>query len=318
MSNLKTLSLGAGVQSTALLLASANGLLPKLDAAIFADTGWEPRNVYEHLNRIEQEIATPAGIPIYRVSEGNIRDDALNPDKRRFASMPLFVKSLEGKPGMIRRQCTSEYKIKPIQQKVKEMLGAVRDETGKLGRVKKGLFVEQWIGISTDEFHRAKDSRVRYIKHTFPLLELGWSRSDCVTYLEQFGWGNTPKSACIGCPFHGNRLWRELRDEHPDDFADAVAFDEAIRENVYGGRLLGQAYLHRSMIPLAQAPLDYVSKREASALMRENQRSLFDLDENSVGFSCSPFSCEGDESKYGIEIIQQENSILSNLDGEQE
>ncbi|WP_433894799.1 hypothetical protein [Streptomyces sp. CA-111067] len=60
---LRVLSLGAGVQSTRLLLLAAEGRLPKLDAAIFADTGWEPRAVYEHLDRIEREVAQPADIP---------------------------------------------------------------------------------------------------------------------------------------------------------------------------------------------------------------------------------------------------------------
>jgi 3'-phosphoadenosine 5'-phosphosulfate sulfotransferase (PAPS reductase)/FAD synthetase len=94
---LRVLSLGAGVQSTTLLLLSAQRHLPRLDAAIFADTGWEPRAVYEHLDRIDREIAQPAGIPILRVSCGNIRDDALDP-RRRFASMPLFVLNRDGSP----------------------------------------------------------------------------------------------------------------------------------------------------------------------------------------------------------------------------
>jgi len=54
---LRVLSLGAGVQSTSLLLLTAEGRLPALDAAIFADTGWEPRGVYEHLDRLERELA---------------------------------------------------------------------------------------------------------------------------------------------------------------------------------------------------------------------------------------------------------------------
>jgi 3'-phosphoadenosine 5'-phosphosulfate sulfotransferase (PAPS reductase)/FAD synthetase len=99
------LSLGAGVQSTSLLLLAAEGRLPRLDAAIFADTGWEPRAVYEHLDRIEREVARPAGIPILRVASGNIRDDALDPGTR-FASMPLHILNPDGGKDMSRRQCT--------------------------------------------------------------------------------------------------------------------------------------------------------------------------------------------------------------------
>ncbi|MFD6245348.1 hypothetical protein ACFWGG_09250, partial [Streptomyces roseolus] len=82
MPQFRALSLGAGVQSSALLALSAEGVLPKVDYAIFADTGWEPQSVYAHLDRLEREIAEPAGIPLLRVSSGNIRDDALDPDHR--------------------------------------------------------------------------------------------------------------------------------------------------------------------------------------------------------------------------------------------
>ena len=42
--HLRVLSLGAGVQSTTLALMAAHGEIgPMPDAAIFADTGWEPQ-----------------------------------------------------------------------------------------------------------------------------------------------------------------------------------------------------------------------------------------------------------------------------------
>ena len=69
---------------------SLAGELPLLDAAIFADTGWEPAAVYVHLDRL-QAAADAAGLPVYRVSAGNLRADALDPE-HRFASMPLHVR----------------------------------------------------------------------------------------------------------------------------------------------------------------------------------------------------------------------------------
>jgi hypothetical protein len=48
---MRVVSLGAGVQSTTMALMAAHGeLTPMPDAAIFADTGWEPKAVYEHLH----------------------------------------------------------------------------------------------------------------------------------------------------------------------------------------------------------------------------------------------------------------------------
>ena len=47
--------------------------------------------------------------------------------------------------------------------------------------------VEQWLGISMDEWQRAKDSDVKYVTNRFPLLELKMTRNDCGNYLERHG-----------------------------------------------------------------------------------------------------------------------------------
>ena len=53
------LSLGAGVQSSTALLLAARGDIAPFDAAIFADTGWEPAAVYAHLDRLEEAGVVP-------------------------------------------------------------------------------------------------------------------------------------------------------------------------------------------------------------------------------------------------------------------
>ncbi|GAA3212179.1 hypothetical protein GCM10020256_11410 [Streptomyces thermocoprophilus] len=155
---------------------------------------------------------------------------------------------------MTRRQCTGEYKVKPIKQKVRELLGYPYP-----ARIPKGVFVEHWVGISTDEFHRAKDADVKYMRNRHPLLDMSWSRADCARYLTSLGLADTPKSSCLGCPFHGNAQWRHIRDTSPSEWADVVEFDTAIRQgnaraNATGNRLLGEAFLHRSRVPLSEAP----------------------------------------------------------------
>ncbi|WP_201305793.1 hypothetical protein [Streptomyces sp. GF20] len=277
-----------------MLALSAEEVLPKVDCAIFADTGWEPKAVYAHLDRLEREIAKPAGIPILRVASGNIRNDALDPD-RRFASMPLHILNADGKAGMTRRQCTGEYKIKPIKKKVRELLGYPYP-----ARIPRDILVEQWVGISTDEFHRAKDADVKYMRNRHPLIELGWSRADCVKYLSSRGLADTPKSSCLGCPFHGNAQWRHIRDTSPGEWADVVAFDAAIRQgnaraNAGGNRLLGQAFLHRYRVPLDEAPIDHVSAAERATLQQElGSDDDIALLEEGVPDGCSPWACRGD------------------------
>ena len=55
------ISLGAGVQSTVMYLMAALGRLePTPEAAVFADTRWEPAHVYQHLSWLESlEVKYP-------------------------------------------------------------------------------------------------------------------------------------------------------------------------------------------------------------------------------------------------------------------
>lgn len=285
---MKLLSLGAGVQSTVLALMAAASELDALDGAIFADTGWEPQRVYDHLDRLAVELGA-AGIPLYRVSKGNLRADALDP-AHRYASVPYFVRNPDGSEGMGRRQCTSEYKLAPIGRKVRELLGAAGPD---FRRVPKGRKTEQWIGFSTDEVIRITDKdSVSYIVKRYPLIELGMSRDDCERWLRRRGWGDVAKSACVGCPYHGNRQWRDLRDNHPEEWADAVEFDAAIRKGgARGLPLNGEAFLHRSRVPLTLAPIDRVTSAEWHSRQTDIFGQLADLAEEGDPDGCSPYGC---------------------------
>lgn len=235
---LRVISLGAGVQSSALLLmADAGEFDENPDCAIFADTGWEPRAVYEHLERLEQIVSTP----IYRVSAGNIREDALA--SRHFASMPLYVRNLNGTKGQLRRQCTNEYKVQPIYRKLRELLGSGRP---------KSRSVELWLGISLDEAMRMKDARVKYVYNRWPLIERSMTRLDCLNWLERNGFSTPAKSACIGCPYHDRATWRRMKLDEPESFADAAAFDREVRQMT---RIDGEAFLLRSLVALDDADL---------------------------------------------------------------
>jgi hypothetical protein len=136
---LRSISLGAGVQSTTMALMAAHGeITPMPDCAIFADTGWEPKAVYEHLAWLMSGVLP---FPVFRVSGGNLRADILsrsNTTGGRFAAVPWFMQMPNGDDAMGRRQCTKEYKLYPIRRKVREMLG---------GKTPKGG-AEMWIGIS--------------------------------------------------------------------------------------------------------------------------------------------------------------------------
>lgn len=288
---MRVLSLGAGVQSTTLALLAVEGVLPKPDCAIFADTGWEPAAVYRQLDKIEN-VLTAAGVAVYRVSSGDLRRDTI--ETTNFIRLPAFVRGGDGSAAILRRQCTERYKVTPIKRQVRLLLGAKRSKSGAVLSPPPGQTAEQWIGFSTDEIGRVSGNKhdSAYLRSTYPLLELGMSRKDCERWLAARGWGDTAKSACIGCPFHGNRAWRELRDKRPDEWADAVEFDRMLRERRFRGPQ-GQPYLHRSLLPLDQAPIDRVTRRENN----ENQTDIFDqIAEMGDPDGCSPYGCRSGEA----------------------
>lgn len=284
---LRVLNLGAGVQSTTLALKAAHGEIgPMPDCAIFADTGWEPPAVYEHLRWMMSGNVLP--YPVHVVSVGNLRNDLLTRGAGgRFVTVPWFLRRRveagttvsvyeggddglfdedeesearvvgsrtldrdEVRDGIGRRQCTSHYKIEPIRRKVRELLGYGPRDPIPAGSV------EQWIGISTDEVIRATPSRTRYVINRFPFLEkeTRTSRGDCLIWLPRNGYAIPSKSSCEGCPFHDNAQWAEIMAD-PERRADVVEVDAAIRSGVYRNDprgMLSEQFMHRARVPITE------------------------------------------------------------------
>lgn len=308
------LNLGAGWQSSMILLMACRGILPKFDAAIFADTQWEPAAVYTHLEWLKQQ-AIAAGIPLITVTAGDLRADAIefrrnrrSSDGKRFASIPLFVLNADGSQGRVQRQCTKEYKIEACEKWVRrELLGLKARQ-----RVPKGIMVRRWFGISTDESGRAvfpgrwekatkkvrnlfgelveievpkkwhptwwqenvyplmdevrtADRKVKpagYLPCTFDRIAVGeWLRKN---YPDR----DIPRSACIGCPYRSNDEWRDMRDNRPDEWADACNVDDEFRvadaesQSTRRKGIVGTLFVHRQMVPLRMANLDGDGERQ--------------------------------------------------------
>jgi 3'-phosphoadenosine 5'-phosphosulfate sulfotransferase (PAPS reductase)/FAD synthetase len=173
------ISFGAGVQSTALLVMSNLGLhkCPRAHVAIFADTQCEPQWVYDHLSYMESWSA----IPVVRVTLGNLASDLeqrLQGERRRASSIPGWTKGENGRAAPLWRQCTHDYKIVPIQRKVREMKGYKPRQAVKTR-------VACLLGISRDEITRMRPSRVKWITNVYPLIDAHMNRSDCAALLRE-------------------------------------------------------------------------------------------------------------------------------------
>lgn len=271
------LNLGAGWQSSRILLGACLGELPKFDVAIFSDTQWESEEVYDNVKFLCEQ-SEKAGIPVAQVTAGPIRAEILQfmrhrkfHGRKRNASVPMFIKNLDGSQGRMKRQCTKEYKIEPIELWIRRVLLGLAPKQ----RIPKGVLVRQWFGISSDEASRGAypgvwkttmtvigksffgeviktDHRkwmpANWRHNVYPLLNQVWrpnrtiedahilprqeDRSDVGEWLKAHYPGrHFPRSACIGCPFRSNVEWKYMRDHRPSDFADACDFDDAQRVN---------------------------------------------------------------------------------------
>jgi hypothetical protein len=89
------------------------------------------------------------------------------------------------------------------------------------------------------------------VTNLFPLVDAGLSREDCVQVIREAGLPVPKKSACVFCPYHDDRYWAELLAGHPEEFASAVAFDQAIRDMSNTG-VAQPVFLHRSLRSLAE------------------------------------------------------------------
>jgi len=266
--DLRVLSLGAGVQSSYVLFRMLDGDIKPPDIAIFADTGNEPKEVYDWLKKLIKISKNKIDIEIVKNNQntGNIVDD-YKAKEGRFAMIPTHILKEDGTAGFGRRTCTYDYKIKPINKKIRQTLGV---------KTLKGRAVEVVMGISNDEIQRVKQPTNKWEIKTYPLVENNITRYDCKHWIEHTDYGKPPRSACIVCPFHDNTEWKRLKENYPDEFEYAVQFDEWLRDknsnsvgidNFRKGNNKSEQYLYRKKIPLRIANFDEP---------KDYQYSLFD------------------------------------------
>ena len=263
------LSLGAGVQSSTLALMAAKGdITPMPDVAVFADTGYEPKAVYDWLDWLEKELP----YPVEKVTRGNLRDDQIHTALRskRGAALPYFTLNKKTNDiGMLNRQCTLEYKINPVNKYIRSELLGLKPRQ----RAPKEHVLDLWYGISFDEIQRMKVPFVEpWRRNVYPLVERQMRRGQCLEWMEKNKYPKPPRSACLCCPFHSEAEWLDIKNGDPEEWKDVVEFDNAIRK-LGGDR--GDLFLHRSCQPLEE--VDFFTLENAG------QMSLLDECEGMCG-----------------------------------
>lgn len=201
-----SVSLSGGKDSTAMLLLMLEKGMP-IQKVLFADTGMEFPEMYEHLKKVDDFLFSERGIHITvlkhpRGFEYMMFDEPKSKpssiERRKRDGLPTRG---NGWPGIRVRWCTGQLKTHLISKEVNRLKGVYS--------------AVHYVGIAFDERQRCKEER-------YPLVE--WKITEAqalqICYKKGFDFGGLyevyHRASCWCCPFQRIGELRKLRKYHPD------------------------------------------------------------------------------------------------------
>ena len=222
---LEVLSYGGGVQSTAIILMAIDGVIDRPDMVVFADTGSELPSTYETVGAIHA-LCDDAGIRF------EIVENAFGGETPGTYDLHEWYLMHQRLPMVGQPRCTFNFKIYPVRRFVKSLVDQSMPKP----------WANSWLGITTDEAHRARQSEILWMDSTYPLLALEMSRDDCARYISKhYPDLAVSKSGCFCCPYQSAKKWIKLKVEHPDLFAisrsmEIEAAKNGVKRGLWGAR----------------------------------------------------------------------------------
>jgi hypothetical protein len=205
------LSYGGGTQSAAICVLIGQGLLPKPERIVIADTGREASQTWEYLDQVIQPYLAKVDLRVEIASHELATVDLYGHNGDLL--IPAYTNN-----GMLPGFCSSEWKRNVVSRWLR------REGYGPKNPV------ITWIGISLDEIARAKPSNVQWQEYRWPLLfDVTMRRDDCKRLVMDAGLPEPPKSSCWMCPYRQDRQWMQLKEHFPADFDRAVQLERNIR-----------------------------------------------------------------------------------------
>ncbi|MBI7541383.1 hypothetical protein JEV92_04190 [Pseudomonas aeruginosa] len=228
-------SSGGGVQSAAIAALIVQGRIAPPDLAIIVDTEREQSTTWDYMDQVIQPALAAVGVTLHRVRKSEFEHrDLYGGASGDTLLIPVFT-TYGGDVGKLSNYCSAYWK---------------REVVKRWANAQGVKAVDNWLGISIDELGRvAKDKGGKW-QNRYPLIEQCMNRGDCVALVHRMGWPAPPRSSCWNCPNHTQEEWRDIRDNKPADWRQAIALDRDIRERD------PHAFLHPDCVPLDQADLD--------------------------------------------------------------
>lgn len=198
------ISFSGGVESSAMCV-----LFAKTADAIFADTQFEHQQIYDRIDLIENwcKANVRKNFKIHRVVSEK-------------GSLMEHIRNEKLYPSFQMRFCTGDFKIKPIEQFLKQY-----KEEG----------CEILIGLNYDE----KDKRVGnhgllpFVKYSYPLINNGLTRQNCKDLLTKAGlMPQFPvfmkRGGCIGCYYKSKKEYLAMAHLDPETFNEVLQLENDI------------------------------------------------------------------------------------------
>ncbi len=188
------LGLSGGKDSTALAILMHKEV-PQMEY-FFCDTGKELPETYEYLERVKARLG--------------IKIEYLNAERDFDHWLEVFNGVL---PSPRVRWCTRKLKIEPLEK-------FVGDDRAI-----------SYIGIRADENREGYVSAQPNIHPIYPFKERGLVKADILNILDDSGIGMPSyyewrsRSGCSFCFFQRKYEWVKLAEKHPEEFAQAIAYE---------------------------------------------------------------------------------------------
>jgi 3'-phosphoadenosine 5'-phosphosulfate sulfotransferase (PAPS reductase)/FAD synthetase len=190
------LGISGGKDSTALAVLM-HKRVPQMEY-FFCDTGKELPETYEYLERVQARL----GIRIERLSA-----------ERNFDFWLDIYNGFLPSPNS--RWCTKQLKIAPLEK-------FIGDDAAV-----------SYVGIRADEHRDGYISTRPNIEARYPFKEEGLGKEDIIRLLDDSGIGMPAyyswrsRSGCSFCFFQRKYEWVMLAEKHPEEFAEAVKYEQA-------------------------------------------------------------------------------------------
>lgn len=218
--NYHAVSLSGGKDSTCLLLLMIERGMP-IDTVLFADTGMEFPEMYEHLAKVDEYLYRERGLHITTLRHPKGFEYLMfdKPVKRSEKWNHIYPNGY-GWPSMRTRWCTGELKTHLINKEVK--------------RIKGEYHALHYVGIAADEAQRCKKER-------YPLVEWGITEAQAlqICYNHGFDFGGLyeiyHRASCWCCPLQRIDELRKLRCHHPELWERLLDMDNRARVQFASG-----------------------------------------------------------------------------------